>query len=283
METKHCIKGTDSLLRLCITGTFVGWMQEAVCASAGVKHACQWPRSFCQIISHWYLLKRGHYCFYLFCFQYIDLMSMYCNQLIYLEICRLTRFHLFSATVLARKTCGGATGFFKKPCGFCYQGLSTGFIFLKWIYFARGKGDFSVWLPIECALERLMFARGLFLFLSLSLCCFTEVHLLWCTGGLASALFSLFPCCCQLELLRKTLRQLGCSPRPQGQLQLLCTRKKLDQGITVRSWALLVSWNTLGPRAQGDAAQGVVLLARWTASGSYQRYISQGCFFHLQP
>lgn len=39
---------------------------------------------------------------------------------------------------------------FKKPRGFCYQGLSTGFIYLKWIYFARGKGDFSAWLPIEC-------------------------------------------------------------------------------------------------------------------------------------
>jgi len=44
----------------------------------------------------------------------------------------------------------GATGFSKKPHGFCYQGLSTGFIYLKWIYFARGKGDFSAWLPIEC-------------------------------------------------------------------------------------------------------------------------------------
>jgi len=91
-----------------------------------------------------------------------------------------------------------------------------------------------------CALERLMLAQGLFMFLSLRLCCFSEVHSLWDIGGLAAALSSLFPCCCQIELLRKTLRQLGCSPQPQGQLPLLSTRKKLDQGIAMRSWALLV-------------------------------------------
>jgi len=53
-------------------------------------------------------------------FQYIDLMSMYCRKLIYLEICSMMRFNLFSAPVLARMAYVGANGFFKKYYGLCY-------------------------------------------------------------------------------------------------------------------------------------------------------------------
>lgn len=54
--------------------------------------------------------------------------------------------------------CVGATGFFIKYQGLCYQGLSADFIYPKWIYFAKGKGISLPGFRRAHTFERLMFA-----------------------------------------------------------------------------------------------------------------------------